>query len=80
MALPSINDCRPQLLRCKTTYQKRKKNRKMRNMSQLYEVTEDKDYVEGLVLYASGLAASELEIGEEETGKQAPKASLSPML
>lgn len=52
----------------------------MRNMSQLYEVTEDKDYVEGLVLYASGLAASELEIGEEETGKQAPKASLSPML
>lgn len=44
-------------------------------MSQLYEVTEDKDYVEGLVLYASGLAASELEIG-----KQAPKASLSPML
>lgn len=25
VALPSINDCRPQLLRCKTTYQKRKK-------------------------------------------------------
>lgn len=52
----------------------------MRNRSQLYEVTEDKDYVEGLVLYASGLAASELEIGEVETGKQAPKASWSPML
>lgn len=49
-------------------------------MSQLSEVTEDKDYVEGLVLYTSGLAASKPEIGEVETGKQDPKASLSPML
>lgn len=53
----------------------------MRKMSQLHEVTEDKDSVEGLVLYTSGLAASKPEeIGEVETGKQDPKASLSPML
>lgn len=46
----------------------------MRNISQLYEVTEDKDYVEGLVLYASGWrpVSWKLEKWKQESKLQRP--------
>lgn len=48
-------------------------------MSQLDKVTEVKDYVEGLVLQASGLVAIRPKFGEMESGKKALKVSLRPM-